>query len=318
VDPEHWRRPVIMALGSASQDVRIQLLESLSADPSNETALLLREVAGRDAESLRARLIRENAPKLFVKSFGGLRVRTGGWDGPETTVSRPRQRALLAYLVARIDNPPARDQVIEALWPNSDLEDAVNSLNQSVYQLRRAIDPQYRDGNAPQYVISTADTVRLDTAIVRTDLAEFREGARELERSPAVSARVIAGQLIQLVDGEFLSDLVYEDWADRYRLAVHAEIRQVLFGLTQGPWLAGYGDLGLRAAVKLAELDPWDEQAHLAIARCLQAIGRREAARQVVRRFLARLRNDLGQGPEADFSAFDAPRDDLTDGLIVK
>ena len=307
VDPEHWRRPVISALGPASQEVRSQLLEGLGSDPSAETALLLRDVSGQDAESLRARLIREGAPKLFVKSFGGLRVRTGGWDGPETDVNRPRQRALLGYLVARIDNPPTRDQVIEALWPNSELEDAVNSLNQSVYQLRRAIDPKYRDGNAPQYVISTADTVRLDTTIVRTDLAEFRKGAHELERRPIVGARVIAGQLIQLVNGDFLSDLVYEDWADRYRLAVHAEVRQVLFGLTQGPWLSGDGDLGLRAAVKLAELDPWDEQAHLAIARCLHAIGRREAARQVVRRFLTRLRNDLGQEPEADFSAFNDP-----------
>jgi DNA-binding SARP family transcriptional activator len=126
----------------------------------------------------------------------------------------------------------------------------------------------------------------------------------------------MAHQLIEYVDGEFLAELVYEDWAEKHRLAVHAEVQQALVHLTQGHWLTNRPDLGLRAALKLAELDAYDEHAHLAIARCLQAMGRHEAARQVVRRFIARLHDDLGEAPEVDFSSFGAEQ--LTARALVK
>jgi DNA-binding SARP family transcriptional activator len=101
-------------------------------------------------------------------------------------------------------------------------------------------------------------------------------------------------------------------------MAVHAEVRQVLVRLTEEPWLASYPDLGLRAAARLADLDPYDEQAHLAMARCLQVMGRREAARRVIRRFLARLRDDLGESPEADFSPYLVIGHHLTGTDLVK
>jgi DNA-binding SARP family transcriptional activator len=316
VDPEHWRPAIAAALPAVDRSVRSMLLRALSNDGAPETIGLLKNIRGHDAEDVRAKLIREHADRIFVKAFGSLRIRRGDQTGPEISIGRPRQRALLGYLVARIENPPSRDQLIEALWPEADPDDGVNSLNQSVYQLRRVIDPRYRDGDAPQYVISTVDTVRLDSALVRTDLQEFRAAARELERGAGSTAGAMAHQLIEYVDGEFLADLVYEDWAEKHRLAVHAEVQQALVHLTHGSWLTNRPDLGLRAALKLAELDAYDEHAHLAIARCLQAMGRHEAARQVVRRFIARLHDDLGEAPESDFSSFGPEH--LTARALVK
>jgi hypothetical protein len=45
-------------------------------------------------------------------------------------------------------------------------------------------------------------------------------------------------------------------------------------------------------------------------------MGRHEAAREVVRKFIARLHDDLGEEPEADFSTFGAA--DLTGATPVK
>jgi DNA-binding SARP family transcriptional activator len=227
-------------------------------------------------------------------------------DAAVVAIRRPRQRTLLGYLLARVDHPPSRDQVIEAIWPNAELDDAVNSLNQSVYQLRRVFDPRYRDGESPPYLVSTTDTVALDPALVTTDLQEFRLLARAFESGESPDVRTLGNALVDLVEGDFLAELVYEDWAASFRMAVHAEVRQVLMRFTEDPWLAAYPDLGLRAATKLAELDPYDERAHLGMARCLQVMGRREAARLLIRRFLARLQEDLGEKPETDFSAYAA------------
>jgi len=318
VDPDAWRRPVISALPLAQREVRPRLLEALALDPSPETIEQLRSVKGRDAEAVRARLIRAAAIRIQVKSFGSIRIRGGGGEGSDVAIHRPRQRTLLGFLLARVDNPPSRDQVIETLWPESEPEDGVNSLNQSVYQLRRVIDPGYRDRESPQYLISTLDLVALDPSLVTTDLQVFRAISQTFAKGAGVDMRALGNELVDLVGGEFLAELVYDDWATSFRIAVHAEVRQVLMRLTEDPWLVSYPDLGLRAAAKLADLDPYDELAHLAMARCLHVTGRREAARRVIRRFLARLRSDLDESPEADFSPYFAAENHLTSAKSVK
>jgi DNA-binding SARP family transcriptional activator len=307
VDPDAWRRPIVAALAVASREIRLRLLDALAAQPNPATIEELKKVNGRDVDEVRARLIRVAAARVRINAFGSIRVGRGGSDTAVVTVRRPRQRTLLGYLLARVDNPPSRDQVIEAIWPNAEPDDAVNSLNQTVYQLRRVIDPRYRDGESPPYLVSTTDSVALDPTLVTTDLGDFRMLARGFEKREAADVRAVGNQLVNLVDGEFLAELVYEDWASSYRLAVHAEVRQILMQFTEDPWVAAYPDLGLRAATKLADLDPYDEKAHLGIARCLQAMGRREAARSAIRQFLIRLQDDLGEAPETDFSAFASP-----------
>ena len=317
-DPEAWRRPVIAALPLANRDVRPKLLEALATEASPETIEELRAIRGRDVEEVRSRLIKVAAARIHVNAFGSIRIRRGGAAGSDVAVHRPRQRTLLGYLLARVDNPPSRDQVIETLWPNSDPEDGVNSLNQSVYQLRRVIDPSYRDGDSPQYLISTSDTVALDSSLVTTDLQAFRTLARAFDNRPPVDISALGNELVNLIGGEFLAELVYEDWATSFRMAVHAEVRQVLIRLTEDPWLLTYPDLGIRAAARLADLDPYDELAHLAMARCLQVMGRPEAARRVIRRFIARLRHDLGESPELDFSPYASAASNLTRAERVK
>ena len=44
-----------------------------------------------------------------------------------------------------------RDQVLEGLWPELDPADALNSLNQTVYFLRRVIEQEYVDDLSPGY-----------------------------------------------------------------------------------------------------------------------------------------------------------------------
>jgi DNA-binding SARP family transcriptional activator len=306
IDKEAWRSSVIAALPVTKRKVRVHLLDALAAEPSADTIEALKAVGGRDVEELRARLIRDTAARVRVSAFGSMRVRRGGHDAQIVPVRRPRQRILLGYLLARVENPPSREQVVEAIWPDAEPEAAVNSLNQTVYQLRRVIDPAYRDGESPPYLVATAETVALDPTLVTTDLQEFRLLGRAFDRGESADVRALGNHLVDLVDGEFLAELIYEDWANAFRMSVHAEVRQVLMRFTEDPWVAAYPDLALRAATKLADLDPYDEKAQLGIARSLRSMGRGEAARLAVRRFLTRFHEDLGETPETDFSAFAA------------
>ncbi len=80
----------------------------------------------------------------------------------------------MGVLAANSGNRISRDVVVDLLWPDSDGDSAINSLNQAVFQLRRMLDPKYQAGESAEYVISNAELVALNTQLVHTDLEELR------------------------------------------------------------------------------------------------------------------------------------------------
>ncbi len=55
-----------------------------------------------------------------------------------------------------------RDQVLEVLWPELEPEVAGNSLNQTVYFLRRVFEPSFTDDLTPGYVHHNSEVLWLD------------------------------------------------------------------------------------------------------------------------------------------------------------
>ena len=110
------------------------------------------------------------------------------------------------------------------------------------------------------------------------------------------------GALVDIVRGEFLAELRYEDWAVGTRTAVHAEVREILLPIATGAMYAS-ADLAVRAACSLLELDPYDEAAQLAMARQFDASGRRPAARAAILRFAKKLKDDLDEPPSPELAA---------------
>jgi DNA-binding SARP family transcriptional activator len=294
-DPEGWRSDVSHAIGTASGSTREQLLSLIRVIGARETVDELGMIDGADVAETRRRMVQQHAPKLFIRSFGSLGVRTGSWHGSPVPIERKRIRALLALLVAHEGSTLSRDVVLETLWPDGDPASAVNNLNQAVFQLRRAIDPQYRDGDSPNYVISTVDVVQLNRDLVYTDLREFRRLARVRDSANHSEARAAARRIVDLVQGEFLPELRYEEWAGRVQTAVHAEIREVLLDVASQPEYPA--DLGVRAACVLVDLDELDEAAHIAMARQLASGGRTSAARDILTQFAARYESELDEPP---------------------
>ena len=62
---------------------------------------------------------------------------------------RRKVLALLCFLLTKPDMSSTRDQVLDALWPELDPVDALNSLNQTVYFLRRVLEERYVDDLRP-------------------------------------------------------------------------------------------------------------------------------------------------------------------------
>jgi ATP/maltotriose-dependent transcriptional regulator MalT/DNA-binding SARP family transcriptional activator len=301
LDAEFWMEHAVSLVSLLRGRDRSQLLSAIDNAANESTALLLSGVDGADAQELRRAIVQRFAPRLCIRSFGPLALHLGSWDSAATVIGRRRTRLLLGLLVAHFDAALTRDQVLEFLWPEADPNAAVNSLNQTVFQLRRLIEPSYREGESPQYVVSNLDTVRLNPELVDTDLRRIRELGRMLEDRYDDQVRSLAiPALIDLVRGEYLADVKYEDWVGTAQLGVHAEVRSVLLPIATGDAAGEDKDWTLQAGCALAVLDPFDEAAHVAMIRHLAATGRRGQARTLATSFAARLREELDEEPSTE------------------
>jgi DNA-binding SARP family transcriptional activator/tetratricopeptide (TPR) repeat protein len=294
-DPEGWRAVLVDVLPALSGRRRELVLDAIVRHATRDTENLLREVPGEDVAGVRRVLVQKQAPLLFVQSFGALTMRRGSWDGPVLPVDRRRMRTLLGLLVAYSGSTLTRDMVLDMMWPDSDPSAAVNSLNQTVFQLRRAIDGSYRDGASPQYVMSTVDVVQFNPELVRTDISEFRVLAADVS-SGGRQASARASAIIRMIHGPFLNELRYEDWAARIQMAVHAEVRDFLLPLATTSMNLS-PDLRIRAASALIDLDEFDDDAYIALAEHLAKSGRQVAARDVIIRYAKRIEDELAEAP---------------------
>jgi LuxR family maltose regulon positive regulatory protein len=301
-DPDGWRSGLVEALPTATGNDRVILLEAIHRIANRHTLAALERIDGEDVSMLRRQLRVLQAPRLFMRTFGVVQLRRSSWEGPIIPIEKRRARMLLAVLAAHSDSTLSRDEALEILWPDADPEAAINSLNQTVFQLRRFIDPGYRGGESPEYILSSAESVGLNPELVHTDIAEIRRLPARLVNTDWRQRQAAAARVASLVQGEFLSDFKYEDWVTRQQLAVHGEVRNRLLGVAQSAGSMFDVPVATQAATALVALDPYDESAVLALADCLAQSGRRAAAKQVVVDFVQRLEADLEMTPSQDFS----------------
>jgi DNA-binding SARP family transcriptional activator len=301
IDPEGWRGPLVDLLRFASQPSRRALLEAAVRHANRETTDSLRLIPGPDVANARRKLQFLQATRLFVRTFGNVAIHRSSWNGPEIRIDKKRVRALLGLLAASSRQPLSRDAAIDLLWPDADGDSAINSLNQTVFQLRRYLDPTYRGGESPEYVISTADQIALNDELIHTDISEIHRLPERLSSADWQHRHVAVSRVLDLVRGEFLADLRYEGWASRLQLATHTDVRRFLLPIAQSGPDAYQTDVAIRAAATLLELDPYDEAAVLAMASAVAESGKRIAARDMIVSYVERLRAEFSDEPSSAF-----------------
>src|SRR5262245_50792596 len=93
--------------------------------------------------------------------------------GEPVDLGAPKQRALFALLLSRVDRPVAVDTLIEELWSGEPPAAAMASLLTYVSNLRRVLEP-HRPPRAPAVVLRTrAPGYLLDSHRVQVDARQF-------------------------------------------------------------------------------------------------------------------------------------------------
>ena len=229
-------------LGLADRQARqASALEELSADSAT--------VRARGSELSRAMADATTpAAGLHVYALGPLRAERDGspvtrWGGAKA--GSRQAEAVFAFLFDRGERGVAKDEILELVWPDVDLDRADVAFHRTMLGLRSMLQPDRRASRRDGVITFHNDRYRLDPSIVAwSDLAEFERlvtagdpldaGLRALERARA------------LYRGDFLDDCPY--YGDSAEVEVRRQALRERYVDLLGDLAERYAARGDRAA----------------------------------------------------------------------
>ena len=222
---------------------------------------------------------------MRLLTLGGLSVDSGK-RSPPGAASQRKALALLALLGSAGRRGLSRDKLIAYLWPDSPTENALHSLTQLLYSLRR-------DLGVESLFLGTAE-LSLNPELMAVDLVEFTTALEAGDFMRAVG--VYGGPFL---DGFFLSGAPeFEHWVEGER----ARLAQRQLGALQSLAEAAARDGDVAGAsrwwLQLARADPLNARIAVSCMEALAAAGDRQAALKFGVAYEALLRTELGTEPD--------------------
>jgi DNA-binding SARP family transcriptional activator/tetratricopeptide (TPR) repeat protein len=296
--PDRWRfvlRPTVSSAGPGEGLRAARLLEAIG---ERSDIRLLRSFARRQrrlpgASAIGRKLARTLAEPVFVEDQNRVAIRVGDRLISGSMIRR-KVLALLCFLLTRPDLASTRDQVLEALWPDLDPLDAVNSLNQTVYFLRRILEEEYVDDLSPGYLHHDSDLIWLDRELVRSRSNDCRALVRSLPIAPSPDA---VAHLVDLYAGRFALDFEYEEWAAPYRDWLHASYLEIVERALTSDLETGHFARGINLARRVLDVDPNTDQVEISLLRLYRASGAHAAAAEQYGHYASVMREQLGIEP---------------------
>ncbi len=164
------------------------------------------------------KLIRRVSPTVRVHDLGPTRYEVGNRE-VVVTETRRRSAMLLLFLITHPRLAATKEQVMEGLWPDQSPRSAINSLHQTLFVLRRDLEPWYEEGATADYVRMESDMVYLDAELFQVDSVSFNRQVTDILRTGTASDR--GPEMLRLYRGRFGPEFEYEEWADPWRTQLH-------------------------------------------------------------------------------------------------
>jgi DNA-binding SARP family transcriptional activator/pimeloyl-ACP methyl ester carboxylesterase len=209
-----------------------------------------------------------------IRLLGGFEVEVGGTVAPPSAWGRRHAATLVKLLALAPGHRLHREQVLDALWPDLDPDEAAPRFHKAAHFARRA-------AGAADAVVVQGDAVTLFPG--RQVTVDALELDRAAEAALADGSAEAAEGALLLHRGDLLPEDLYEPWTEDLRERLRVRHLQLL--RQAGRW------------ADLVAVDPTDEDAHLALMRRHVDAGDRRAALQQFELLQRAVRRELGVDP---------------------
>ncbi len=214
---------------------------------------------------------------IQITLLGRFEVSVDAVPVTESHWARRHAAALVKVLALAPGRRLHREQILDLVWPDDTIDEAVPKLHKAAHFARRAIE-------VPNSVVLRGDSAVLcPDAEVTIDVVRFEELARRALADGDIGA---GREALALYTGELLPGDRYEVWAEERREQLR--LRHLDLLRLDGQWDA------------VVELDAGDELAHLELMRRHAANGDRHGALRQFERMDRTLRRELGVAPSRD------------------
>jgi LuxR family maltose regulon positive regulatory protein len=258
-------------------------------------------VAARAKDVQRA-LKRKEAPRLQIKTFGGLQVLKDGeplaardWGGKQ-----PKQ-LLKAIINFGADKVP-KERLMDSLWPDKEPGAAEKSFKVALHKLRKALEPGLEKGMGSNYLNLKQNQLSLDRELCQLDLDLFYDLMEQAQKSESNGKESESldffMQAADLYKGDFFSRDGNKDWLAGRREDLRLAFLDALLKIS---WLfekSGSRSQAITWAKKALAEDPTNEYACQRLMQLYGAMGKRALALKAYQEFAKKLREDLGVEPD--------------------
>lgn len=290
--PERWASALRLAIETPTHSS--QLAAGILAEIGSQSdASWLRRVA-TTRKALRPpalALTKRLAEPVFIRDLGVVEVVVGTDATPR--VLRRKVLALLCYLSSRPGMAASREETIEALWPDLAPDAGSNSMHQAIYSLRRAFEPDFREGLSAGYIQFDGDVVTLNRDLVDTTSRRCWRLLRQM-RAGVESA---FAELEELYTSRYALTFAYDDWAETYRENLHAAV----LAAAESSLVAAMRDSDFERAIQISHtmlaVDPHADGIELELLRAYKRSGRHAAAAEQYAHYAAYVRQELAADP---------------------
>jgi DNA-binding SARP family transcriptional activator len=167
----------------------------------------------------------------------------------------------------------------------------LNSLNQTVYFLRRVFEPEFSEQLSPGYVQHDSNVLWLDTELVSARSASCLELIKLAGGSPSSAA---VDTLASTYVAKFALDFTYEEWAIAYRDSLHAAYLQIMETAVTRDTAAGAFDRAIGLARRALTADPDADQIEVSLLRLYRLSGAHSAAAEQYAHYANALKREIG------------------------
>ncbi len=243
------------------------------------------------------------SPLLRVYVLGQFRVerKTGDeWSAIDSRIwHRRRARALLGCLLSSPGRRSSREQVMELLWPDLDIDVAANRLNGAVHELRQILEPEIARPAASRMLRLERDVLEIaDSTQIWVDAEAFEYLLKEANNSsdPAEAERLLE-EAAALYRGGYLLEELYSEWAAPRRDALQRAWIGLLLDLANLRTERGMLASAIETLDRLRTTEPTNETALQRLMLLLTQLDRRGEALQVYRQYVTMLQRDYESDP---------------------
>ncbi len=245
----------------------------------------------------------DKQPALRIYLLGQFRIERSQGHKWQTIASRMwqrrRARALLGCLLSNAGRRLGREQTMEALWPDLDIETAANRLNGAVHEARQILEPEIARPAASKMLRLERDVLQLanaDQIWVDADIFESLLNKANGTSDPAQAEQILE-EAARLYGGDYLLEELYSEWAATRRESLRRGWIGLLLKLAELRASRGALASAIEPLDRLLATDPTHETAVRRLMLLLTQLDRRGEALRVYHRLANILQRDYESDP---------------------